>query len=118
MAANTLLDRLVGLAMLIFASTIFLYYTIWTLLMVTETPLRSTVESSAMLTLCLLQPFVDDSHPVQALFPPRVWAIRIPVILLLVGGAVVGSFLSVVMIRSNRKKALKAKQKAAAAKSK
>ncbi|KAF7185230.1 Dolichol phosphate-mannose biosynthesis regulatory protein, partial [Pseudocercospora fuligena] len=90
------LDRLVGLAMLILASTVFLYYTIWTLLM----------------------PFVDDSHPVQALFPPRVWAIRIPVILLLVGGAVVGSFLSVVMIRSNRKKALKAKQKAAAAKSK
>ncbi|EME89428.1 uncharacterized protein MYCFIDRAFT_103775, partial [Pseudocercospora fijiensis CIRAD86] len=84
-------DRLVGLAMLILASTVFLYYTIWTLLM----------------------PFVDDSHPVQALFPPRVWAIRIPVILLLVGGAVVGSFLSVVMIRSNRKKALKAKQKAA-----
>jgi dolichyl-phosphate mannosyltransferase polypeptide 2 regulatory subunit len=31
------------------------------------------------------------------------------VILLLLGGAVVGSFLSLVMIRSNRKKALKAK---------
>jgi dolichyl-phosphate mannosyltransferase polypeptide 2 regulatory subunit len=46
----------------------------------------------------------------HALFPPRVWAIRIPVILILVGSAVVGSFLSVVMIRSNRKKALKAKQ--------
>jgi len=90
MGANTLLDRLVGLAMLAVASTVFLYYTIWTLLL----------------------PFVDDSHPVQALFPPRVWAIRIPVILLLLGGAVVGSFLSIVMIRSNRKKALKAKQAA------
>ncbi|KXT13014.1 hypothetical protein AC579_3345 [Pseudocercospora musae] len=96
MLTSSQLDRLVGLAMLILASTVFLYYTIWTLLM----------------------PFVDDSHPVQALFPPRVWAIRIPVILLLVGGAVVGSFLSVVMIRSNRKRALKAKQRAAAAKSK
>ncbi|KJX95329.1 hypothetical protein TI39_contig4119g00023 [Zymoseptoria brevis] len=95
MGANNTLDRLVGLAMLILASAVFLYYTIWTLLM----------------------PFVDDSHPIQSLFPPRVWAIRIPVILILLGGAVVGSFLSVVMIRSNRKKALKAK-KAAAGKTK
>jgi len=55
------------------------------------------------------QPFVDPDQPIQQLFPPRVWAIRIPVILILLGSAVVGSFLSVVMIRSNRKKALKAK---------
>ncbi|KAK4920392.1 hypothetical protein LTR28_010990 [Elasticomyces elasticus] len=73
--------------MLVAATAIFLYYTIWTLLM----------------------PFVDPSHPSQSLFPPRVWAIRIPVILILLGGAVVGSFLSVVMIRSNRKRALKAR---------
>ncbi|KAF2837822.1 dolichyl-phosphate mannosyltransferase polypeptide 2, partial [Patellaria atrata CBS 101060] len=81
------LDQLVGLAMLVVASVVFLYYTIWTLLM----------------------PFVDEDHPLQSLFLPRVWAIRIPVILILLGSAVVGSFLSVVMIRSNRKKALKAK---------
>ncbi len=55
------------------------------------------------------QPFVDDDHPLQNFFPPRVWAIRIPVILILLGSAVVGSFLSIVMIRSNRKKAAKAK---------
>ncbi|KAF2435368.1 dolichyl-phosphate mannosyltransferase polypeptide 2 [Tothia fuscella] len=83
-----MLDRLVGLAMLIVATTVFSYYTIWTLLM----------------------PFVDEDHFLQSLFPPRVWAIRIPVILILLASAVVGSFLSVVMIRSNRKKALKAKQ--------
>ena len=35
LAANdTQLDRLVGLGMLIVATTVFLYYTIWTLLMV------------------------------------------------------------------------------------
>jgi len=96
MGVNKALDRVVGLAMLVLASTVFLYYTIWTLLL----------------------PFVDSNHPIQSLFPPRVWAIRIPVILLLLGGAVVGSFLSVVMIRSNRKKAMKARQKAEAAKSK
>jgi dolichol phosphate-mannose biosynthesis regulatory protein len=56
-----------------------------------------------------VQPFVDSDHPLQNIFPPRVWAIRIPVILILLGSAVVGSFLSVVMIRSNRKRAAKAK---------
>lgn len=55
------------------------------------------------------QPFVDSDHPLQLVFPPRVWAIRIPVILILLGSAVVGSFLGVVMIRSNKKKAAKAK---------
>lgn len=58
----------------------------------------------------LSQPFVDHDHPLQSLFPPRVWAIRIPVILILLGIAVVGSFLGIVMIRSNQKKALKAKK--------
>ena len=55
----------------------------------------------------ILQPFVDNGHPLHDFFPPRVWAVRIPVMLILLGSAVVGSFLSVVMIRSNRKKAAK-----------
>lgn len=59
--------------------------------------------------LMIQQPFVDPDQPIQNLFPPRVWAIRIPVILILLGSAVVGSFLSVVMIRSNKKRAAKAK---------
>ncbi|KAF2031286.1 dolichol phosphate-mannose biosynthesis regulatory [Setomelanomma holmii] len=85
------LDRLVGLSMLIAATSVFVYYTVWTLFM----------------------PFVDDDHFLHSFFLPRVWAIRIPVILIILGSTVVGSFLSVVMIRSNRKKALKAKQKKA-----
>ncbi|KAK2740996.1 hypothetical protein FQN55_008551 [Onygenales sp. PD_40] len=89
-----MLGQLLGPAMLLVATAIYLYYTTWTLLM----------------------PFVDPGHPLHDLFPPRVWAIRIPVILTLLGSAVVGSFLGVVMIRSNRKKAAKAK--AAAAKKK
>lgn len=59
--------------------------------------------------LTFVQPFVDDDHPLQSAFPPRVWAIRIPVILTLLGSTVVGSFLALVMIRSNRKKAAKAR---------
>ncbi|EMD65714.1 dolichol phosphate-mannose biosynthesis regulatory protein [Bipolaris maydis] len=84
-------DRLVGLSMLVAATAVFVYYTVWTLFM----------------------PFVDDDHILHSLFLPRVWAIRIPVILLILGTTVVGSFVSVVMIKSNRKKALKAQQKKA-----
>ncbi|KAL1992510.1 hypothetical protein VTN49DRAFT_4542 [Thermomyces lanuginosus] len=80
--------------MLLIATAVFLYYTAWTLLM----------------------PFVDDDHPLHNFFPPRVWAIRIPVILTILGSTVVGSFMGIVMIRSSRKKAAKAK--AAAAKKK
>jgi len=82
-------DKLAGIAMLLVATVVFLYYSIWTLLM----------------------PFVDAGHPLHDLFPPRVWAIRIPAILMLMGLALVGSFVSVVMIRSGKK----AKAKAAAA---
>ncbi|KAH9863147.1 hypothetical protein IAQ61_009424 [Plenodomus lingam] len=86
-----MLDRAVGFSMLVAATVVFVYYTVWTLFM----------------------PFVDEDHFLHSLFLPRVWAIRIPVILIILGSTVVGSFLSVVMIRSNRKKALKAKQKKA-----
>jgi dolichyl-phosphate mannosyltransferase polypeptide 2 regulatory subunit len=82
-----MIDKLIGLGMLTLATTVFLYYTTWTLLM----------------------PFVDPGHPLHDLFPPRVWAIRIPVILILLGSAIVGSFLSMVMIKSNRKRVAKGK---------
>lgn len=102
--------------MLIVATTVFLYYTTWTLLMVLLpllSPIQLTLHPFTILSLLTtplpLQPFVDQGHPLHDFFPPRVWAIRIPVILMLLGSAVVGSFLSVVMIRSNRKKAAKAR---------
>ena len=57
----------------------------------------------------IVQPFVDPGHPLHDFFPPRVWAIRIPVILALLGSAVVGTFIGIVMINSNKKKAAKAK---------
>ncbi|KAJ5769794.1 Dolichol phosphate-mannose biosynthesis regulatory [Penicillium nucicola] len=82
-----MLGQLVGSVMLLVATAIFLYYTAWTLLM----------------------PFVDPGHPLHEIFPPRVWAIRIPVILTLLGSAVVGTFIGIVMVNSNKKKAAKAK---------
>lgn len=98
------------MAMLIVATTVFLYYTTWTLLMV-----RRQLQSDPFMWqgAKTLQPFVDAGHPLHDFFPPRVWAIRLPVIIILLGCAVVGSFLGMVMIRSNRKKAAKAKLVAA-----
>jgi dolichyl-phosphate mannosyltransferase polypeptide 2 regulatory subunit len=111
------LDRLVGLSMLIAATAIFVYYTVWTLFMVRASPPATSKQLLAATclvhVLTLLQPFVDEDHVLHSLFLPRVWAIRIPVILIILFTTVVGSFLSVVMIRSNRKKALKAQQKKA-----
>jgi dolichyl-phosphate mannosyltransferase polypeptide 2 regulatory subunit len=111
------LDRLVGLSMLIAATAIFVYYTVWTLFMVCMHSSTSTLLLLAGTCPCHVltqsQPFVDEDHVLHSLFLPRVWAIRIPVILIILFTTVVGSFLSVVMIRSNRKKALKAQQKKA-----
>lgn len=110
--------------MLLAASVVFLYYTFWTLFMVNSLPSPLPASSlphpkapSAKHPPPISQPFVDADHPLQNVFPPRVWAVRIPVILILLGSAVVGSFLSVVMIRGNRKKAAKAKAAAAKKKS-
>ncbi|KAM3472272.1 hypothetical protein MY8738_008929 [Beauveria namnaoensis] len=106
--------------MLVAATVVFVYYTVWTLLMV-RTNLSFSIAPRARITdysyssrptltfFFSAQPFVDEDHPLQNFFLSRVWAIRIPVILILLGSAVVGSFLGMVMIRSNRKKAAKAK---------
>ena len=102
--------------MLIAATAIFVYYTVWTLFMVRTTKRSLWTflhESSCRVPTNTPQPFVDEDHVLHSLFLPRVWAIRIPVILIVLFTTVVGSFLSVVMIRSNRKKALKAQQKKA-----
>ncbi|KAK9480461.1 dolichol phosphate-mannose biosynthesis regulatory [Lipomyces japonicus] len=70
------------MAVLYFATFLFLYYTIWVSIM----------------------PFVDATHPIQKLFSSREWAIRIPVLILLIAAGVLGSFIGVVMIRSNNHK--------------
>lgn len=44
------LDRLVGLTMLIIASTVFLYYTIWTLLIVRTRPPSHTNASQLLMS--------------------------------------------------------------------
>ncbi|KAJ1908173.1 Dolichol phosphate-mannose biosynthesis regulatory protein [Tieghemiomyces parasiticus] len=78
-------DKAVGAFLLLVSVAVFGYYTIWTIIM----------------------PFVDEDHPFHAFFLPREYAIRIPVVLILLGLTVVGAFLSLVMIKSEKKKAVK-----------
>ncbi|CAG8452958.1 8869_t:CDS:2 [Ambispora gerdemannii] len=53
-------------------------------------------------------PFVDEGHPLHEFFPDRIYAIRIPVVLLLVGLTVVFTFVALVMIKSGKKGVKKA----------
>ncbi|VVT56442.1 uncharacterized protein SAPINGB_P005060 [Magnusiomyces paraingens] len=85
-------DKLIGAAMIFVATAVFIYYTIWTFVL----------------------PFVDESSPIQSLFLPREWAIRIPVVLLLTAVAGVGTFIGKVLIKNAEKE----KRKQAAAKAK
>ncbi|CDK25232.1 unnamed protein product [Kuraishia capsulata CBS 1993] len=68
--------------MLLASSLIFAYYTVWTFAV----------------------PFLDDSNPLQQLFPAREWIIKIPVILLITGVSLVASFIGFVLIKSSKKK--------------
>lgn len=59
-------------------------------------------------TWVLILPFVDDSSCLQSLFLPRDYAIKIPILLLLIGGLGVGTFIGSVLIKeSNKKKSKK-----------
>lgn len=59
-------------------------------------------------TWVLILPFVDESSGLQSLFLPRDYAIKIPILLLLIGGLGVGTFIGSVLIKeSNMKKSKK-----------
>ena len=79
------LDSLVGLVMLLVATIVFAYYSLWTFVV----------------------PFLDDDSSVAQLFPPREWIIRIPAILLVLGTAAVGTFVGSVMMKKEKKSAAK-----------
>lgn len=56
----------------------FLYYTFW----------------------LLITPFIDTDQPVQKWFPHRQYALTVPLVLLLLGLTIVGTFVGLVMINS------------------
>lgn len=85
------LDSLVGLAMLLVATAVFVYYSAWTFIV----------------------PFIDESSCAAKIFPPREWIIRIPAFLLLAALAVVGTFIGSVLIKNDKKQKQKAQAKKA-----
>lgn len=109
--------------MLLTAAFVFTYYTTWALILV-SLPLRLLVvplsqlgsmsypsSSSSPLPLphpteprSPAQPFLDQSSPIHALFPDRIWAVRLPLLLLLTGISGVALFFARVMFAEARKK--------------
>ncbi|KIY72143.1 hypothetical protein CYLTODRAFT_450074 [Cylindrobasidium torrendii FP15055 ss-10] len=77
--------------MLLAAAVVFVYYTIWALLL----------------------PVFDASSSIHAFFPAREWAVRLPAFILVVGLSVIGAFIGNTIIKENRKKAEKARLRTA-----
>lgn len=75
---------MLGVAVFVFA-----YYTAWTFVV----------------------PFLDELHFLNAYFPPLEWAIRIPVVLLVLGSLAVGTFVGNVLLKNAAKEKAKAKSK-------
>lgn len=82
-------DQLVGLAMLGVATAVFSYYTAWVFLV----------------------PFLNEDSILQSFFLPREYAIKLPILLLLLAALGVGSFVGNVMIKNAEKEKLKKSKK-------
>ncbi|CAM9629323.1 unnamed protein product, partial [Ectocarpus sp. 4 AP-2014] len=78
-------DKLVGSGLLLVSVTIFVYYTLWVIVL----------------------PFVDTSHPVQDFFLPRKYAIAIPTVLVILLVTLVATFIGLTLMKSARKQKLK-----------
>ena len=94
--------------MLLSASIVFIYYTVWAILLV-----RLPFVASHLMSIDLLQPFFDATSPIHGYFPAREWAIRLPAFVLTVGLAVIGTFIGSTIIKENRKKTQKARLRTA-----
>ncbi|KAF8978101.1 dolichol phosphate-mannose biosynthesis regulatory [Cyathus striatus] len=77
--------------MLLAASAIFTYYTIWALIL----------------------PFFESTSQIHAYFPAREWAIRLPAFILVLGLTAIGAFVGSTIIKENKKRAQKARLRTA-----
>jgi len=73
-------DKAFGGGMLLFGAVVFVYYTLWALLL----------------------PFFDESSPIHAWFLSKEWAARIPAFILVVGISTIGLFLGARIVASHR----------------
>ncbi|KAI5968523.1 dpm2 [Candida margitis] len=81
-------DKLLGLAMLLVAASVFTYYTAWVFVI----------------------PFVNEDSSINKFFLPRDYAIKLPLLLLLIAGLGVGTFIGKVLVKNQQKQ--KSKKKA------
>lgn len=75
--------------MLAVATGVFIYYTAWVFVL----------------------PFVDEDNFVQSFFLPREYAATIPLMLLLVAGLFLASFIGMVLLKQSEKERLKQAKK-------
>lgn len=71
------------------ATAVFSYYSAWVFLL----------------------PFLDDDNVLQGFFLPREYAIKLPLLLLLLGFLAVGSFIGKVLVNNAQKEKLKKSKK-------
>jgi len=84
-------DKALGGLMLLSAAIVFIYYTTWAILL----------------------PFFEPSSAVNSYFPAREWAIILPLSILLIGLAGIGSFVGMTIVKENKKAAQKARLRTA-----
>ncbi|ORZ18915.1 dolichol-phosphate mannosyltransferase 2 [Absidia repens] len=75
---GTGIDKLIGTVGFFVSSSLFIYYTVWVLLM----------------------PFVDDGHFLHNYFPNSRHAIRIPLVIMILTLTIIFTFLGTVMVKS------------------
>ena len=110
MKAQGTSDKALGGLMLLAASTVFIYYTIWALLLVRGGLCRLIGISHISQKL---QPFFATSNTIHSFFPPREWAVRLPAFLLVVGLTGIGLFVGRTIMKEREKQAVKARMRAA-----
>ncbi|KAI3407100.2 dpm2 [Candida oxycetoniae] len=81
------IDKLIGIQMILVAALVFIYYTTWVFVL----------------------PFVDENSFLNKYFLPRDYAIKLPLLLLLIGGLGVSMFIARVLIKSQENKKSKKK---------
>mmetsp|Transcript_9736 Transcript_9736/g.12797 ORF Transcript_9736/g.12797 Transcript_9736/m.12797 type:complete len:87 (+) Transcript_9736:150-410(+) len=70
-------DNRIGIALFSFLVLTFVYYTLWVIIL----------------------PFVETKHPIQAYFPPRKYAISVPLALMTLIFVTVFTFIGVMILR-------------------
>ncbi|EMG45784.1 hypothetical protein G210_4001 [Candida maltosa Xu316] len=81
-------DKLIGLGMLGVAAFVFTYYSTWVFVL----------------------PFIDEDNFLNNFFLPRDYAIKLPLLLLIIAGLGVGTFVGKVLVKNQQKQ--KSKKKA------